>query len=109
MGHNATMVISMDLAHLIKDDSKFGEKVYNAALRVVRGEPVSIDNVAAMIDCHHADWYQVMIVGNNSAIVPKSGTNWQRDDTEDDVKLRVLKELAEELGYRVSKKTSSKQ
>lgn len=109
MGHNATMVINMDLVDQIKNDPKFGEKVYNAALQVVRGEPVSIDNVAAMIDCHHADWYQVMIVGNNAAIVPKSGTNWRRGDTDDDVKFRVLKELAEELGYRVSKKPSSKQ
>lgn len=109
MGHVATVLVNMDVVDNAVSDPEFGRKLRDACVSVIRGQPVTVSSggagaVATVIDCHHADWYQTILVGL-PAIVCKSGTMWQRDDNEDKarVKLRALKALAEELGYRVSK------
>jgi hypothetical protein len=115
MGHDATIVINMDAVDQIQKDPEFGKKVYDACCTIAgsRRSPVSISSggyhsAAVAVDCHHADWHQVMIIGGRGAIICNAGTNWQQDETDEDVQLRALKSLADSLGYRVSKKPSKK-
>jgi len=68
MGHDATVVINMDAVDQIRKDPEFGNKVYDACCKVGRNKPVSIssgayNSAAVAVDCHHADWHQVMIIG----------------------------------------------
>jgi hypothetical protein len=110
MGFDATIIVNMDAVDQIGKDPEFGKKVYDACCKIAGSrDPVSINSggyysAATVIECHHANWHQVIITGLHGGVICGAGTNWQQNETEDDVKLRALKALADELGYRVSKK-----
>lgn len=115
MGYDATIVINMDAVDQIKQDHKFGEKVYEACCQVSASGKKQIgissgcySSAAVAVDCHHMDWHQVMIIGGRGAIVCNAGTHWKQDETDDDVQIRALKDWADKLGYRLSKKPKSK-
>lgn len=60
MGYNTTVVVMNDALDQIKNDPKFGEKLYYACLSVQRGKPVNVSagyhiNAATVIEIHNAN------------------------------------------------------
>jgi hypothetical protein len=108
MGHVAVVLINMDTVHDLDRDVEFGKKLHGACARIAGtvDNPIQV-GPATVIECHHADWYRTMLVGGN-AILCNSGVNWASGENKDDYKLQALKALADELGYRVSKKPKGK-
>lgn len=108
MGHQATVVMRMDTIHLIKDDPQFGRKLYDACVRHTgQSTPTSIiGGEGVVVSVHHCDYYQVILSGGGSAVTTKSCVEFQHD--ENAMKLNALKQFADELGYRVSKKSREK-
>jgi len=69
MGLNTTVVILNDGLHDIKDDPKFGEKLYNAILASNKQDKVLYSghgNVGEVIETHHADSDVTIKVGGNT-------------------------------------------
>lgn len=115
MGWNSTIVVLNDALHDIKNDPKFGENVYQAVTLLSRCEedriPGDLDiragchcNAATAVEQHHADGTSLVAVGQNYG--RSLGVFFPYGEEDEDV--RLLKALAEKLGYRVSRKPKRK-
>lgn len=111
MGWNTTIVVMNDALHAIARDSKFGEKLERACLMAVDGESVDVGanpdgtesyyvNAATVIETHHADGTALVAVGGNMGV--NLGVFYAYGEEDKDV--RLLKALADKLGYQISKK-----
>lgn len=116
MGFLTTIVIDNDMVHTIKDDPKFGEKVYQAVLQVDMAKPGELvpiyshgqlsGRVGEAVETHHADTVVPVLVGAQQIrALPEASTSWGHDNRA--VEEAILRRLAEKLGYRVSKKPKS--
>jgi hypothetical protein len=115
MGYNTTVVVMNDCLDTIKKDPKFGENLanaiayascYNDSVNVPafrydeEGNSRGVDVTAAtVVETHHADFFAVVAVGDNSGIdighVFACGT--------ENEKINILKALAEQMGYSLQK------
>jgi hypothetical protein len=110
MGQNATVVVMMDAVDRIRDDPRFGYNLYYACLKV-GGQGGHIDiqsgghlNAATVVDVHHADYLVPVIVGGNTGRVISGVSTWiDPNEEEKETNVRLLKAMAEVLGYRVSR------
>jgi len=116
MGYNTTVVVLNDGLGDIERDPEFGKKLARAisavnterylaeqAGRDFYGVDVSAGNhcnAATVVETHHAEGTAVVAVGGNMG--RNLGHVWPYGDEEYDV--RVLKALADKLGYSVRRK-----
>lgn len=112
MGYNTSVLIMNDSMHEIAKDPEFGKKISDAAGLLFRGnKPIDIQvgghcNAATVIEQHHADQTAILAVGGNYATV--LGTHWSYAHHRPEDKLAILKSLADDLGFDISKKPSKK-
>lgn len=117
MGYNSTILVMNDALHAIGEDGEFGKKLKQAISSYPRVKDPNISavskdgaihcNAATVIDCQHADVTQVVTVGWNSGIVvDRQYINYH--DMEMTTEEKVLRNLAEKLGFYVSKKPVKK-
>lgn len=113
-----------DALNQIKDDPKFGESLYKAIVcrRNIHKDRADVPahsyredgtqggvfcNAATVIETHHADGYAIVAVGGNTG--EKLGECYFTGFPDnDESKLKVLKQLAGDLGYNVVKKPTRK-
>tara|TARA_R110002126_G_C10490983_1_gene504918 strand:+ start:151081 stop:151428 length:348 start_codon:yes stop_codon:yes gene_type:complete len=114
MGYNSTIIVMNDALHEIKEDKDFGAKLSAAVQKLSLGRGIIGDhgvdissgghcNAATAIESHHADGIAVVAVGGNCATV--LGMSWGNHLGKEN-KLRVLKQLADEMGYGLRKKVT---
>jgi hypothetical protein len=109
MGYNTSVLILNDALGTIADDPLFGKRLVDAIHAVQHGETVEVPAVstdgrcscsaATVIETHHADGTSVVAFGGNYGQVI---TNVYYSEGE--LPLRVLKQLADELGYDIKKR-----
>ena len=116
MGYNTSMIIRNDALTDIERDPEFGKKVSRAVSdltlpppshRSAHGVDVSAGssvNAATVIESHHADSTSVVAFGQNRAIHLMTGYVCSKGESEE---VRILKELADKLGYHVRRKPPS--
>ena len=111
MGYNTTVVVMNDALHDIENDPNFGKNLSAAISRMSLPDVRFVDvpagyhcNAATVIETHHADGMALIAVGQNFG--EHLGLFYPYG--EGDLNVRLLKALADELGYRVSKKPGSK-
>ena len=107
MGYNTTVVVMNDCLRDIENDPAFGKKLTSAIGQLSYAGPSDVSaggcvNAATVLETHHADGTALVAVGGNYGRV--LGTFYPYGTEEEDV--RLLKALADKLGYRVSKKPS---
>ena len=113
MGFNTTVVVMNDALNYIAEDKDFGKNLELGILdhywdkdrvdvpaRTASGRGVH-GNAAVVVAQHHADCTSIIAVGGNCATV--LGKYWGTHHKPED-KLRLLKLMADELGYCVRKK-----
>jgi len=116
MGWNTTVVVLNDCIHEIEHDPDFGKKLARAITslstqryiaeqqgRSFIGADVSAGmcvNAATVVETHHADGTALVAVGGNYG--RELGTFYAYGDEDEDV--RLLKALADKLGYAVRRK-----
>jgi hypothetical protein len=112
VGYNSVVVVLNDALDQIKNDKQFGRNVAEAISDAnCYGRSVDISsgnhgNAASVVSCEHADVTQLVAVGGNYGMV-LCRTGYVGQSTEHG-KILLLKALADELGYRVSKKPAVK-
>ena len=109
MGYNSTIVVMNDALHDIEKDPDFGKSLSNAISMHDRPEKHYQDvragchcNAATVIECKHADVTSVIAVGGNYGSVIGSTYGYSHHKEED--KIKILKEIANQLGYTLHKK-----
>jgi len=116
MGFNTTMVIMNDALSTIRDDPQFGERLYDACVRVNQGpQDVAahstkggIDyNAATVIETHHADGEAIVAVGGNYGTLIGMAY-YVGDKGTKESQLKILEQLADNMGYSLTKKPERK-
>jgi hypothetical protein len=113
MGYNTTVIVMDDALAAIANDPEFGKNLAIACMDkfsqqtgmvpVIAGKHL---NAASVVDTHHADQTAIIAVGGNCATVMAYHYDWRHHDPE--VQERILKTLADKLGYTVRKKPTRK-
>lgn len=99
MGFNTAMIVRNDFLHDIKEDPKFGEKVWTAVCYEGNEEHMPyVGQSFSVLPSSHADYMQVIAVGGNRIRRLGFGGNYRSTDEE------ILKGLAASMGYNLVKK-----
>lgn len=95
MGFNTAMVILNDQLNDIERDPHFGKKVSEAVREVYGNRSANWHNSFTVLPSQHADWDQFVVIGGN--------TIRSFEDLPEDEKLSLVKRLARQAGYRLSR------
>lgn len=116
MGFNTVVLVLNDAVHEISKDPAFGKKLAEAIhaqpgrdaghARYQGTEDVSAGShcsAATVISSRHADDMQVVAIGGNTGVYLGTTYGFPHDDAG---KIKLLKQLAEQMGYSLRKKPS---
>lgn len=108
MGYNTTVLFLNDAANELERDPLAGRKIYEGIMTSQRGKQVDIClgnhvNAATVLAQHHADETQILAVGGNCGSLLYRG--WGAHHTPEH-QVRLLKDMADSLGFNLVKKRS---
>jgi len=107
MGYNSTVVILNDVLSDLRNNPRFGEKLADAiAEQHMTGKPFDVQNGVIVVEQHHADETAVVAVGGNCGTKLGMVGGYTHHTPED--KLRIVKSLANDLGFNLSKQRKKK-
>jgi hypothetical protein len=103
MGMRTIVALNNDFSSHWERDPDLGWKIMAlGAAREDRGD-VAFRIGLSLVECTHAD-HQSLIIADGYIAKPVAFGNWHRDQTDDQRNLALLKDLADRLGYNVSRK-----
>lgn len=112
MGYNTTVIVMNDGLSAIESDPEFTKRLAKAIREIhhlqhelgSRGidvEAMGHVNAATVIETHHADQMQPVLIGGNTAhVIGDTYIRWSSDHMEED----LLRALATKHGYDLHKK-----
>ena len=107
MGFRTVVILNNDRAHEWEKDANLG-RLISADMhryRDGRGE-LGVSGYGRVVECTHADT-QTLAVIDNLEFKPAAYRQWTRcEETENELKLKLIRAAAEHLGYRLVKKSS---
>jgi hypothetical protein len=104
MGFNATVVVCLDQLHEIDNDPKFGPAFSQAVLQCSgRNKAIYGPHGIVVVETHHADHLVPVIIGGNTGRVIPAYVGINPNEYDEATNIRILKDMARVLGYRVSK------
>jgi|SRR5271155_3080940 len=103
MGFNTSVVILNDALGSLEDDNEFGARLAAGirAIQIKRPQDVRIGNhlnACHIIESHHADQMQPLVVGSNYGW-PIEGTYFDWRGSNEEIELELLQQLAKKHGY----------
>lgn len=103
MGHRTIIALSNDRSSDWERDPELGSKIM--MLSAARDDRWGFDvqQGLTLVESTHADTQSLIIADGYTAKAAAFG-HWHRGQTEEQRNLALLKDLADRLGYRVSKK-----
>jgi hypothetical protein len=99
MGYRTVVVLNNDSPW--SDDPLLGKKINHAASLCRADKPCHFEH-GSVAECLHADVQTIGVV-ESLGFTPIARHYWNRDETTEQMLVKMLKEAARELGYRVSK------
>jgi hypothetical protein len=105
MGFRTVVVLNNDMSQQWEDDPELGRKIFMAASRKQFGGADKFEDrfeYGETIEQVHADTQTVAFLDGYGGDAV-AWTHWSRGETEEQKNLKMLKELARKMGYRVSK------
>lgn len=108
MGFNTTIVLMNDCLSDIKKDSELGSKIHRAVLdSYSEAKPVDVAamgsvNAMTVIESHHSSGMIPILIGGNCGI-PMNDI-YIPCPFDDKSELFLLKQLADKLGYKITKR-----
>lgn len=107
MGFRTTVVLYNDHSGQWENDPMLGKKIHASAGHAMCNPPTEGSHLQGgygrVVGCHHADT-QVIGVFDSYDFQSIAFSQWRRGEAKDDMKVRMLKEAADALGYRLVKK-----
>ena len=107
MGFRTLVVFNNDRASTWEIDPDLGKKIARDMFKYGE-ERTSLEQIGGkVVECVHAD-LQTLVIADGYDARPVAHTHWYRGQSQADQELALLHELANKLGYRVSKKPVKK-
>jgi hypothetical protein len=107
MGFRTVVVLNNDQAHEWENDPNLGEKIWTSASLLGHPELNDRFQYGNIVEQVHADT-QTLAVLDGYGGKPVAYTHWNREQTDEVRNLALLKDLADRMGYRISKKPKAK-
>ena len=111
MGLNTSVIVMNDALSFIRDDGNFNRKLYDAIIRLPPDRPQDVSaggfvNAATVLETHHASMFRPIWFGANTAVVQDVfvSSYLLYEESKDSPEVKLLKAMADKLGYRVVKK-----
>lgn len=119
MGFNTTVVVHNDALHSIANDPEFGKNLADAINSLgyrddkiksvsASGEFMTCCNAVEVIETHHADSVVAVAVGGNCGVELGYAGGYRAIGRDDESKVKMLRTLADGLGYTLRKKPQRK-
>lgn len=106
MGFRTIVLLHNDYAGKWKNDAHLGAKIARA-MNFSMGTPgdpgARLDGYGSVVQCVHAD-AQTLAIIDGYEFHPLHGSHWRADEPLADRNVRLLKETADKLGYRLVRK-----
>ena len=93
-----------DQANEWENDAELGKKIARAMNYVNSDMGSKLDNYGKVVECTHADNQSLVMLDGYTMFKQISGKYWTRDESAGDATLKLLKDTANNLGYRLVKK-----
>lgn len=109
MGFRTVVMLNNDAAHEWEHDPLLGRKIaqaMNHANGKQNNERAELGRYGAVVQCVHADTQSLAVLDGYSFFNEIAHKGWVKDQSPDEVTLRLIKEAADRLGYRLTRKTS---
>lgn len=108
MGFRTVVVLNNDQAHEWENDPTLGRQIWMASCTLGR-EDAGIHGLryGQVVEQVHADT-QTLAVLDGYGGKPVAYTHWHRGQSDEVRNLALLKDLADRMGYRISKKPKKK-
>lgn len=107
MGFRTVVVLNNDLSQEWENDPELGKKIWQGSWHLGRADASDRFQYGQVIEQVHADT-QTLAVLDGYGGKPVAYTHWNREQTDEVRNLALLKELADKMGYRISKKPKKK-
>jgi len=107
MGFRTVVILNNDRAHEWEYDANLG-RLISADMHRSRDARTELESsgYGRVVECTHADT-QTLAVIDSLQFVPAAYGQWSRNsETENELKIKLLRAAAEHLGYRLVKKPS---
>jgi hypothetical protein len=110
MGYRTVVLLENDRASEWEKDPELGRKIavamnYAMPARMEPGDRSKADlGYGHVVSCHHADT-QVIGVFDSYSFKPMAFSHWYAKEDDEAMKLKMLKAAAEEMGYRLVKRS----
>ncbi|KVP96789.1 hypothetical protein WJ97_12985 [Burkholderia ubonensis] len=107
MGFRTLVLLHNDEASKWSNDPTLGKQIMQAsshAMSALPGPDSRLECGGRVVSCQHADSQTLAIVSSYDYI-PVANGHWHPGQQVEDMKLRLLKEAADALGYRLVKKS----
>lgn len=106
MGFRTVVMLNNDTAHQWEDDPKLGQKIAQAMNGAGQFNGTnSIDNYGHVVECVHCDSQTIAVLSEYSNFAPIGARGWNKGETDEEVKIALLKAAAEKLGFSLVKKS----
>ena len=107
MGFRTVVMLSNDTAHEWENDPELGRKIARAMNHAGRSsELAEVDNYGRVVECAHADIRTLAVLDSHSSFTSLAYGNWSHKEKHDEVMINLLKAAANELGFKLIKKSS---
>lgn len=108
MGHRTVIILNNDMAHVWEHDPLLGQKIGRDMNYVNdRDHDSELEGYGRVIECAHADAQTLMLLDSLRG-EPVAHGHWSRVEGAEAVKVKMLRDMAERLGYRIVKKPEGK-
>lgn len=109
MGFRTLVILHNDRTGEWSKDPKLGEKIAQSmSFAMGRGDKANAHfGYGSVVECCHADT-QTLGVVNSYGFQPLAFSHWYASQTDEEMKLQLLKEAADAMGYRLTKKPTTK-
>lgn len=97
MGFRTVVILANDQAHEWQKDAELGNKIFHGSYAFNGQFPYG-----RVIECCHAD-QQTLGVIDSYRFLPMSYGQWNGNETSQDMQIRLLKDAARKLGYKLVK------
>jgi len=103
MGYRTVVVFNNDQTHEWEKDPELGQKIRDDMFRRANERYTPLELIGGrVVECVHADVQTLAAFDGYDGFV-LAHSHWVRGETPEQRQLKLLKELANKLGYRVSK------
>lgn len=107
MGFRTVVMLSNDHAHEWEKDAALGQKI-RIASSMGRHQKNDIDGYGKVVEVVHADCQTLAVLDGYEDFNPVAAKGWVRGESDEETTIRLLKEAADKLGYRLTKKSAAK-